>query len=146
MQKRGFTLIEILVVIGILAILLGAAIVALNPGRQFAQARDSQRWSHVDAILNAVYFNMAENDGVWTCAAGGLPTTTATELASSGGYDICDCLVPIHLASMPVDPTDGSYTDCATYAADYTIIQNPTTSRVTVAAPAAELETISLSR
>jgi hypothetical protein len=28
--------------------------VALNPGRQFAQARNTQRWSNVNTLLNAV--------------------------------------------------------------------------------------------
>ena len=51
---RGFTLIEILVVIGMLAILTTVVLVAVNPLRQFAQARNSQRQSNVAAILNAV--------------------------------------------------------------------------------------------
>lgn len=138
---------EILIVIGILAILLGAVIVALNPGRQFAQARNSQRWAHVDAVLNAVYFNMSDNGGVWTCASGALPTSTATNMGSAvGDYDICDCLAPTYLAEMPVDPSNGSYTDCATYDTAYTVVQDPVSLRVTVAAGGELGESISLSR
>ncbi|KKU11008.1 MAG: hypothetical protein UX14_C0005G0022, partial [Parcubacteria group bacterium GW2011_GWF1_45_5] len=58
--RKGFTLIELLIVIGIIVLLAGVVIIALNPARQFALARNSQRWSNVNAILNAVGQRMAE--------------------------------------------------------------------------------------
>ena len=48
-NKKGFTLIEILVVIGIIAILAAIVVVAVNPARQFAEARNSQRQSNVES-------------------------------------------------------------------------------------------------
>mgnify|MGYP001577336152 CR=1 FL=1 len=64
-SKRGFTLIEILVVIGIIALLATIVLIAINPARQFAQARDSQRVSNLNAILNAVGQRIADNKGLF---------------------------------------------------------------------------------
>ncbi|MBI4133387.1 prepilin-type N-terminal cleavage/methylation domain-containing protein [Candidatus Uhrbacteria bacterium] len=147
-RVRGFTLIELLIVIALIAILAGAIIIALNPARQFAQARNSQRWTHINTIMNATQQNAADNNGVFTCAAGALPAT-ATLMQASGGYDICGCLVPTFISSMPYDPsaTGAGYTDCTTYTSGYTIMEDATTERVTVAAPSAELsETISITQ
>ncbi|MFA6494844.1 MAG: type II secretion system protein, partial [Candidatus Paceibacterota bacterium] len=40
---KSFTLIELLIVIGILAILVAAIVITLNPAQLLAQARDSKR-------------------------------------------------------------------------------------------------------
>src|SRR3990167_10607334 len=94
--KRGFTLIEVLIVIGILAILAGIALVAINPARQFSQARDSKRLSHVNTILNAIVQNIAENRGTFTC--GGvekiIPTVETGIESGTVGIDLYACLVP----------------------------------------------------
>lgn len=133
-QQKGFTLIELLVVIGIIAILAAIVAIAVNPSRQYGQARDAQRWSDVNAILNAVHQYAADNDGSF-------PTipATATNIGSGvGEANICTDLVTTYLPSMPYDPsaTGASWTDCTTYNTGYTI--QLTGGRITIAAPSVE--------
>ncbi len=51
---KGFTLIELLIVVAILGILAAAVLVAINPGKRTAQARDAQRKQDIGAIANAL--------------------------------------------------------------------------------------------
>ena len=111
--QKGFTLIEILVVIGIIAILAAIVIVAINPARQFAQARNSQRVSNVNAILNAIGQNIADNKGIFTCpgigTAIGVATTT---IGTAVGNSNLQCLVPTYIPSdVPMDPKVGTAAD-----------------------------------
>lgn len=143
--KKGFTLIEVLLVIVILAILAGIVIVAINPARQIAQANNSQRENDVRAVLDAVHQYAIDNRGVMPTAI----TSTATVVGSvAGQVDICTILVPTYISEMPFDPTatGAGYTDCTNYDSEYTIAVDAD-GRVTVAAPGAELSaTVSITR
>ncbi len=140
-NKKGRDFVTFLVVIGIIAILASVVVVALNPARQFAQARNTQRFSNVNAILNAIGQNSADNKGVFTCAAGLIPTSTTNMASSSGAYDIANCIVPTYISLMPSDPsTAGShYTSNSDYNTGYSLVQSSSTGRITVSAPGQEL-------
>ena len=129
-------MIEILVVIGIIALLAAVVIIAINPARQFAQARDSQRSSNVNAILNAYGQNLADNKGISTCAGVPVAPAIAKNIGTGGAglVDLHACLVPTYLPAMVFDPQGGSAADTK-----YTILEEG--GRITVAALNAEITT-----
>jgi prepilin-type N-terminal cleavage/methylation domain-containing protein len=133
--KKGFTLIEILVVIALIAILAAVTIVALNPGKAFQDARNSTRSSDVNAILNGVTQYTSEQGNTLaglgvTAACTGTAQTIGT---GTGEVNLATSLVPTYIASMPRDPslaassTSSGYTICITAG-----------TRVRIAAPSAE--------
>lgn len=138
--NKGFTLIEILVVIGLIAILAAIVLIAINPARQFAQARNAQRNSDANAILNTIGQYMADNKGA---LPSGIDGTLRNIQKSEGNFvDLCSTIVPTYISALPTDPKlpTGAITDCTSaYTTDYTvqIINN----RVQVCAPDAPLET-----
>lgn len=132
--REGFTLIEILVVIGLIAVLAAVVIIAINPARQFAQARNSQRTSNVNAILNAIGQNMADNKGVFTCGAGALPAAATNMSNVVGDYNVRSCLVPTYMSELPYDPSTGSGWDGTNFNSKYSVAQD-VNGRVTISAP-----------
>lgn len=120
-MKKGFTLIELLVVIGIIAILAAIVLVAVNPGRQFAQARDTQRRSDLYALTNAIYQYAAEHNGNLPDtdgddAASNFPTVATCIGDTAPCYDLgaasnaagTEPVVPTYIADMPRDPATGT--------------------------------------
>ncbi len=57
-DTKGFTLVELMIVITILAILAAIIIFALNPGQLFFRARDAQRFSDLRALSTAINYYM----------------------------------------------------------------------------------------
>lgn len=145
LNKKGFTLVEVLLVVVIIAILAAVVIVAINPGRQIAQTNNTQRSAEVKAILDAVHEYAIDNRGAFPANITAISTVVGS---AAGQIDICSDLVPTYIAEMPFDPTaaGAAYTSCASYNTGYNISVDAN-SRVTVTAPGAELsETISVTR
>jgi prepilin-type N-terminal cleavage/methylation domain-containing protein len=149
-KSSGFTLIEILVVIGIVAVLAAIVIVAINPARQFAQARNSQRQANVAVLLNAIGQRLADNKGVFAGGSPNCPALTAgvdyriAKTSGSGSSDIdLSCLTPTYIPSaLPYDPSvSGAYwTSSADYNTEYHVTLDAQ-GRYTVSAPGALSET-----
>jgi prepilin-type N-terminal cleavage/methylation domain-containing protein len=150
-QQRGFTLLEVLLVVAIIAILAGMVIIAINPSKNLGDTRDAQRASDVTTILNAVYQYNLDNNGA---SPSTLPAV-ATEICATTG---AACTTPTTI-DLGVLTTDGKYivsipkdpqcpTACLSNGAGYTIMKDATTGRITVAAPDVEAvgKTISVTR
>ncbi len=142
-RRKGFTLIEILLVVAAIAVLAGIVIVAINPGKQLGDTRNSQRRADVNTILNAAYQYAIDNNGTLPAAI----TTTQTEVCKTSGS--CSGLIDLsvltasekYLTAVPFDPT-GASANGAGYE-----IKKTANGRITVVAPDAEQSaTISVTR
>jgi prepilin-type N-terminal cleavage/methylation domain-containing protein len=137
-QYKGFTLIEILVVVALIAILAAITIIAINPAKNFADARDASRRSDVTTILNAVSQYVvdggtlaadAQTDVIPNCPA---TIEIGTDVTVGDYYDLNegDRMIPTYLVGMPYDPSTGTV-DTQT---SYTICQQGASGRFQVAA------------
>ena len=147
--QGGFTLLEVLLVVAVIAILAGIVIIAINPGKNLGDSRNAQRSADVNTILNAVYQYALDNNGVLPSTI----TTSAVEICNTTGAS-CSSPTAIdlgvlttlgkYLVAIPKDPQCPSV--CLANGAGYTIIKDAN-GRVTVASPDAEQgKTISVTR
>lgn len=142
MRRPAFTLIELLLVIGIIAILLTITLQAINPTRQLGATRNAQRRSDIQTILNAVHQYGVDHRGNLPSS---IPNGTAqiicrTSAASCTNGVNLHALSGAYLVSIPGDP---QATGTGTL---YSIVRDMN-GRITVTAPQAELgEAISISR
>lgn len=152
-QKRGFTLIEVLIVIGIIAILATIVLVAVNPTRQFKLARDSQRTANVNSILNAVHQNISEHKGIFVCNGNpkDLPTIPrliqSSLVAPDNEGDIASCLVPDYISALPFDPSfvGAHFKDSTDYNTGY-VIYRDANNRITASSTGELTASISVTR
>ena len=151
-KNKGFTLLEVLLVVAIIAILAGIVILAINPGKQLGDSRNAQRRADVNTIINAAYQYALDNNGSLPTSiiSGTACGVAAQEICKTGATctgltDLSTYLVGAsakYLVAMPSDPS-GSTTN----GTGYQIFKNSTTNRITVCAPTAENSaSISVSR
>ena len=82
-QKKGFTLIEVLFVIGILAVLATVVVLVLNPAQLFAQARDSRRVEDLNNVRGAINLYLTSVSSPSLQAAGTCGTNFWGTIASA---------------------------------------------------------------
>lgn len=147
MKKKGFTLLELLITIGIISILSGITIFAINPSKQFGQANNAARFSDINSILSAVGQYTIKNRGALpsdkTDPINGMlgPNYRFIERDATGtGIDLCKALVEEDFLNMfPIDPslTSETFVNCTTnYHTGYQIKYE--NSHVSVRAPHAQ--------
>ena len=138
-NTKSFTLIELLIVIGVLAVLVAAIVVTLNPAQLLAQARDSKRQQDLSALnqsLNTitaldqslfmgtssiVYTSLPDSSS--TCGSWNLPSlpsgwqyhcspTTTLQNTDGNGWIPVNFKTTgvISLSSLPIDPINTSST------------------------------------
>lgn len=83
-KKQGFTLLELLIVIGILAILGTIVILVLNPAETLRQTRDSQRISDLATIKSALGLYLVSTASPVLGRAGNGPCKDAVATYGSG--------------------------------------------------------------
>lgn len=108
--KSGFTLIELMVVIGILAALTIMALVALNPAEAQKKSRDVQRLKDMATSQSIIEQVLQDNPGSLTftnkdSSGAGANSCSAGWLQAAVGKTLCP-----YASVLPTDPTNRATT------------------------------------
>lgn len=106
--KYGFTLIEILIVMTLIALLAGISLFGLQGARE--SARDAQRKGDLQAIRSALEFYRSDCGAYPDVSAGDFESRVGSPFTSGDGS--CPATISparTYLTDVPTDPTGGSY-------------------------------------
>lgn len=147
----AFTLIEILVTVGLISILAAATILAINPSVAFSKSRNASRWNGVRAIHSGIEQWLIDGNDIDTLLEGdGSPiancvdgTTVITDVPTilDGQIDLDAVLVgsdQAYIVEIPRDPSATSGGDTG-----YRIcLFGQQSKRILISAPDSELEEV----
>jgi len=109
-QNKGFTLLEILLVIAAIGILAAIVLVAINPNRQIEAARNAQRRADINTITKAIQQYIIDNNGQYPAGIDtGAKAICQTGNSPTGCVDLSSILVPTYIASIPVSDSNNYY-------------------------------------
>ncbi|MFC1727234.1 type II secretion system protein [Patescibacteria group bacterium] len=127
MKKKGFTLIEMLIVIAVIGILAIAVLSAINPVEQTRKARDARRRSNAAELLNAIeryYTTFEENSSALVL---GIPASDVCGTIAAAGAQV----VPADLADfVNTNEVKPEFTDRITSPSDYLFAGLDTTTEL----------------
>lgn len=109
-NNRGFTLVELLVAVGIIGVLASVSIVSINSVRQ--KARDAKRVADVKTVMNALEMYASDNSGRYPDLGGNLGSTNLVILCGSadGWEDAGNCSAGTnYMAKVNTDPGRTNY-------------------------------------
>lgn len=108
MKKKGFTLIELIIVVAIIALLAAATFVAVNPAKRIGESQDAQRWSDISAIADAWMKYAVDNSGLYsTSATNGTTYNIATTTGGTHSNTHCTATTTTALISLKGLSTSG---------------------------------------
>jgi prepilin-type N-terminal cleavage/methylation domain-containing protein len=108
LRRNAFTLIELLLVIGIIAVVAGIVIAAVNPQTRLASATDAKRRADARTIQQALQEYLVDYSvlpDATSIPSGSERVICSQGLSVSSCLRLDDDLVPTHIAALPRDST-----------------------------------------
>lgn len=105
-RRRGFTIVELLVVIVVIAILTAISVISYSAIQ--SKARDSARYQSMASLEKAIDLYYIDNGGYPDCQGG----TYVPGTPSGNGCPVSDlesALVPAYINAVPSDPVDRGF-------------------------------------
>ena len=103
--KKGFTLVELLVVMGILAVLAGALVVLLDPSERLKLATDTKAIADATQVTGALQSYAAQAGGIYYFSGGSSWDNMTTRLKTDGFLTVAPTVQGNYAFNYYVDAT-----------------------------------------